>query len=128
LGAGGTIGAGFAGFFGGLIYGFAAASQPGIAAISVLLVVLCVSIAVALIGGAGVAFGIMLGKRLGGGAWWASAIGGAAGGFFVGAAVKLLGLDAFSLLLGRSPQGITGPTEGAILGAAVGLAAWLAFR
>jgi hypothetical protein len=42
--------------------------------------------------------------------------------------VKLLGLDAFTLLFGHSPAGITGATEGLVLGAAVGLAAWLAFR
>ena len=61
LGAAGTIGGGVAGFFGGLFYGFAGASQPlqpGMGAISVLLVLLCLTILVALIGGAGVAFGI----------------------------------------------------------------------
>jgi hypothetical protein len=42
--------------------------------------------------------------------------------------VKLLGLDAFNLLLGRSPGDITGPAEGLLLGAAVGLGAGLAMR
>jgi hypothetical protein len=46
----------------------------------------------------------------------------------VGAVVKLLGVDAFSLLIGRSPGDITGPMEGAIIGAFVGLGAWLASR
>ena len=131
LGAAGTIGGGMAGFVGGLIYGFAGASrplQPGVGAISVLLVILCVTIAVALIGGAGVSFGVALGRRLGGRSWWANVAGGGLGGLIVGAAVKLLGLDAFTLLFGHSPAGITGAMEGALLGAAVGLAAWLAFR
>jgi DNA-binding winged helix-turn-helix (wHTH) protein len=131
LGVAGTIGGGMAGFFGGLIYGFADASQPlqpGVAAISVLLVILCVTIAVALIGGAGVSFGIALGRRLMGREWWASTVGGALGGLIIGAAVKLLGLDAFTLLFGHSPAGITGASEGALLGGAVGFAAWLAFR
>lgn len=131
LGAGGTIGGGMAGLLGGLIYGFAAASQPlqaGVGALSELLVILCVTIAVALIGAAGVSFGIATGKRLGSGEWWPFAAGGALGGLIVGAAVKLLGLDAFTLLFGRSPAGITGASEGALLGGAVGLAAWLAFR
>lgn len=131
FGAAGTVGGGMAGFFGGLIYGFAAASQPqqpDVGGISVLLVILCVTIAVALIGGAGVSFGIVLGRRFAGRDWWASAGGGAAGGLVVGAAVKLLGLDGFTLLFGHSPQGITGATEGALLGGAVGLAAWLAYR
>jgi DNA-binding winged helix-turn-helix (wHTH) protein len=131
LGAAGTIGGGMAGFIGGLIYGFAGASQPvqaKVGAMSVLLVILCVTIAVALIGGAGVSFGIVLGRRFGGRTWWASLAGGALGGLVVGAAVKLLGLDAFTLLFGHSPAGITGASEGALLGAAVGLSAWLAFR
>ena len=44
----------------------------------------------------------------------------------IGAIVKLLGVDAFNLLFGRSPAGITGALEGTVLGAAVGLGAWLA--
>src|SRR3982750_2576178 len=55
--AGGTIGGGIAGFVGGLFYGFVGASQPlapGMGAISVLLVLLCATILVALIGAAGV--------------------------------------------------------------------------
>jgi len=42
--------------------------------------------------------------------------------------VKLLGIDAFNLLLGQSPGDITGPMEGLLLGAAVGVAALLAHR
>jgi DNA-binding winged helix-turn-helix (wHTH) protein len=131
LGVAGTIGGGMAGFLGGLIYGFAGASQPlqaGVGAMSVLLVILCVTIAVALIGGAGVSFGIAIGRRVAGRDWWASTAGGALGGLIIGAAVKLLGLDAFTLLFGHSPAGITGASEGALLGGAVGLAVWLAFR
>jgi DNA-binding winged helix-turn-helix (wHTH) protein len=129
LGAAGTIGGGVAGFFGGLFYGFAGASQPlqpGMGAISILLVLLCLTILVALMGGAGVAFGIAA-AGLARARFWLVA-GGAIGGLLIGAIVKLLGLDAFTLLIGRSPGEITGPFEGAILGAAVGLGAWLASR
>jgi hypothetical protein len=42
--------------------------------------------------------------------------------------VKLLGLDAFSLLLGQSPGDITGAGEGALLGGATGPAGWFAAR
>lgn len=127
LGAGGTVGGGVAGFFGGLFYGFAGASQPlqpGMGAISVLLVILCLTIAVALIGAAGVSYGIAAAgfssdRRLG-------IVGGALGGLAVGAIVKLIGIDAFALLIGRSPGDITGPLEGVLIGAAVGLGAWLA--
>lgn len=131
LGAAGTIGGGIAGFVGGGIYGFAAASTPvqgGVGGISVLLVILCVTIAAALMGGAGVSFGIVLGNRLAGRTWWGVIGGGALGGLIVGAVVKLLGVDAFTLLIGHSPAGITGAREGLLLGAAVGLSAWLAFR
>jgi DNA-binding winged helix-turn-helix (wHTH) protein len=127
MGAAGTIGGGLSGFIGGLLYGFIGASQPlqpGMGAASVLLVLLSVTVLVALLGGAGVAFGIALTRRLG--AW--SIAGGAAGGLLVGASVKLLGLDAFSLLVGQSPGDITGAFEGFMIGAAVGLAAWLARR
>lgn len=129
LGASGTAGGAFAGLLGGLFYGFAAAAMPlapGTGATSVLLVLLAVTTSVALIGGAGVSFGIAaagLAARPFG--LWTIA-GGAAGGLAVGAFVKLLGLDAFELLLGRSPGDITGAAEGAVLGAAVGLGAWLA--
>jgi len=131
LGAAGMIGAGFAGFIGGLIYGFAGASQPlqpGLGAISVLLVILCLTIAVALIGGAGVAFGIAIGRKLGGADLRWIVGGGAMGGLVVGAVVKLLGVDAFNLLFGRSPAGMTGAMEGFLIGAAVGLGTWLAYR
>jgi hypothetical protein len=92
------------------------------------LVILCLTIAVALMGAAGVSFGIALSRRWAGRAWHWSVTGGAAGGLIVGAVVKLLGIDAFNLLFGRSPAGMTGAMEGLLIGAAVGLGAWLAHR
>jgi DNA-binding winged helix-turn-helix (wHTH) protein len=131
LGSAGTVGGGIAGLLGGIFYGFAGASQPlepGMGAISVLLVLVCLTELVALIGGAGVGFGIaaagLVTRQLG---RWAI-VGGAVGGLVVGAAVKLLGLDAFTLLFGRSPGDITGPMEGVLLGGAVGLGTWAAGR
>jgi len=129
LGAGGTIGGGLAGLVGGLIYGFAGASQPlqpGMGAVSVLLVLVCVTVLMALLGGAGVGFGIAAAGHGRAGYW--QVVGGAVGGLLVGAVTKLLGLDAFNLLLGRSPGDITGAGEGLLLGAAVGTGAWLASR
>jgi hypothetical protein len=123
LAAAGTVGGGIAGFIGGLIYGFVGASQPlapGMGAVSVLLVLLCVTILVALMGGAGVALGIAISTRFGGRFW--PIAGGATGGFVIGAIVKFLGLDAFNLLIGRSPGDITGPMEGVIVGGAIGVA------
>ena len=129
LGGAGTIGAGVAGMIGGLFYGFAGASQPlapGIGAASVLLVLLWLTIAAALMGGAGVSFGIAAAGFAPTREW--SIVGGALGGLAVGGVAKLLGLDAFNLLLGRSPGDITGAAEGALLGGAVGLGTWLGSR
>lgn len=131
LGAAGTVGGGLAGLIGGLIYGFAGASQPlqpGMGVISVLLVLLWLTTLVALMGGVGVAFGIAAATHWAGRFGPSSIVGGALGGLLVGAIVKLLGIDAFSLLVGQSPGNITGAMEGAIVGAAVGLGAWLASR
>jgi DNA-binding winged helix-turn-helix (wHTH) protein len=131
FGLAGVVGGGIAGVIGGLFYGFAGASQPlapGMGAISVLLVLLALTILVALIGAFGVAFGIAGSLFASGriGPW--SVAGGALGGLIVGAFVKLLGLDAFTLLFGRSPGDITGAFEGFLLGGAVGLGTWLATR
>jgi DNA-binding winged helix-turn-helix (wHTH) protein len=129
LGGAGTIGAGIAGLIGGLFYGFVGASQPlgpGTGAASVLLVLLWLTMAAALMGGAGVSFGIAASGFAPACHW--SIVGGALGGMVVGGVVKLLGLDAFNLLLGRSPGDITGAAEGAMLGGAVGFGAWLGSR
>lgn len=127
-GLAGTAGGGVAGVVGGLFYGFAAAAQPGqgAGAASVLLVLLCITTLLALIGGAGVAFGIAAAGLADDRRWMVA--GGAGGGLVVGAAVKLLGLDAFNLLFGRAPGDMTGAAEGALLGGAVGLGAWLGGR
>ena len=126
LGVAGTAGGGVAGLVGGLIYGFAAASPPSVGGISVLLVLTAITGLIGLLGGAGVAFGIAAADFAPSRAWHWSMLGGAVGGILVGAIVKLLGIDAFNLLLGRAPDGITGAAEGAILGGAIGLGAWLA--
>jgi len=119
-GAGGGL---LAGLIGGLGYGFAAAvAQPG-EGLSIVLVLILITALVAALGAGGVACGIAA-AGFGAGRQGSSIIaGGAAGGLIVGAIVKLLGLDAFELLVGRSPGDITGAGEGALLGAAVGLAA-----
>jgi DNA-binding winged helix-turn-helix (wHTH) protein len=129
LGGAGTMGAGVAGLLGGLFYGFLAASQPpapGAGGASVLLVLLWLTLAAALTGGAGVSFGIAAAGFAPARPW--SIAGGALGGLAVGGVVKLLGLDAFNLLLGRAPGDITGGGEGLLLGASVGLGAWLGGR
>jgi DNA-binding winged helix-turn-helix (wHTH) protein len=128
LGGAGMIGGGAAGALGGLFYGLAGAAQSPQGALSVLAVLACITLLLGLVGGAGVGFGVAAtGWRSGRLGPW-SVVGGAAGGLLVGAVVKLLGLDAFNLLLGQSPGDITGAPEGALLGGAVGLGVWLASR
>lgn len=128
VGAAGTAGGGIAGAIGGLIYGFAATAQPVVGAISVLLVLLSVTTLVALIGGAGVGFAIATSELAKTRNWSWFVIAGAGGGLLTGAVAKMLGVDAFVLLLGHSPGPITGAMEGMILGAATGSGAWLSTR
>jgi DNA-binding winged helix-turn-helix (wHTH) protein len=121
---GGAIGGALAGLIGGLIYALGGAAQ-GIGAISALLVLLCITGLVALIGAAGVSFGIATARRSTGRPSHWDVVGGVLGGLIVGAGVKLLGTDAVELLFGQSPGDITGAAEGAVLGGVIGAAAWL---
>ena len=125
LGAAGMIGSGLGGILVGLFYGATSAFeplQPGMGAVSVLLVLVCLTILLGLAAGAGVGLGIAAAAAAAprSAAW--SLVGGAAGGLLVGGLVKLIGLDAFNLLLGQSPGNVTGASEGALLGGATGLA------
>jgi DNA-binding winged helix-turn-helix (wHTH) protein len=131
LGGAGMAGGGVAGALIGLFYGFGAAPEPlqaGVGAASVLIVMICISLALGLIAGGGVAFGIAAAGFAPGRRWLWSVVGGAGGGLVIGAFGKLIGLDAFNLLFGQSPGAITGAPEGALIGGAVGLGAWLATR
>jgi len=125
LGLAGAIGGTVAGILGGLFYGFAGAAQ-GMGAISALLVLVAITGVVAFLGGVGVSFGIAAARFAPYRPWQWCIIGGAFGGLLVGAIVKLLGVDTLNLLFGQSPGDITGPSEGGLLGAAIGFAAWLA--
>jgi len=126
----GTLGSGIAGVLGGLCYGLISTSQPqaDVGSVSLLLVLVSLTGLLALVGGAGVSLGIASAARITGGinAW--SVLGGAAGGFVVGTVVKLLGHDALLLLLGIPPVDFAGAMEGAMLGAAAGLATVLAVQ
>jgi DNA-binding winged helix-turn-helix (wHTH) protein len=131
LGGAATIGGALAGMIGGIFYGFLGASQPlasGPGATSVLAVLVALTAILAMVGAAGVGFGIAVASVASGrvGPW--NIVGGAVGGLIIGAFVKLLGLDAFNLLFGQAPADFTGAAEGVLLGAAVGLGAWLANR
>jgi len=126
-GSAGTLGGAAAGAVGGLVYGFAAASSS-VGALSVLVVLLIVTMLVAALGAAGVSFAIATSAfaKTRSPTWLILA--GAAGGLFVGAFGKLLGHDAFTLLVGRSPGEITGGLEGLLVGAATGVGSWFALR
>lgn len=129
LGIAGILGGGLAGVIGGLFYGFAAALHPlapAMGATSVLFVLLALTTLVALLGAAGVALGIAAAAFSPNRLW--TIAGGALGGLVIGGIVKLLGLDAFTLLIGHSPGDITGPFEGMLIGGAVGFGVWLSGR
>ncbi|KQY96545.1 transcriptional regulator [Brevundimonas sp. Root1423] len=127
----GMIGGGAAGVLGGLFYGLIVAAQPlqsGMGAVSIILVLICLTAAVGILGGGGVGLGIAGGTMSPGRPWLGSTLGGAVGGMMIGGLVKLIGSDAFSLLFGQSPGEITGAFEGALLGGAIGFGVWLGPR
>jgi DNA-binding winged helix-turn-helix (wHTH) protein len=124
LAGAGVVGGGLAGLLGGIVYGFMGAGQNGAGGASVVLVLTALCVLVSLVGAAGVSLGIAAALVRGGGWLW-HVCGGALGGLLIGGIAKLLGLDAFDLLLGTSPGNITGALEGAGLGGAVGLGVWL---
>lgn len=126
LGSTGTIGGAIAGAVGGLIYGFAASSQSTVGSLSVLLVLLCVTMLVAIVGAAGVSFAIATSAFAQARSLSWLTVAGAGGGLVVGAFGKMLGHDVFSLLVGKAPSGITGAMEGLLIGASVGLGTWFA--
>jgi DNA-binding winged helix-turn-helix (wHTH) protein len=124
IGGGGALGGIVAGLLGGLFYGLGLVYAPGDAgmgALSMLLVLIAINIIIGGVGGLGVSVGMAIAivfkdsKKI-----W-TVIGAAFGGLAVGSLTKLLGMDAFNLLFGVVPEGITGGVEGAVLGAAVGL-------
>ncbi len=120
----GTAGSGMAGLVGGVLYGLALAQSEGPGALgsaSIVLVMMALASLLGILGGFGVSLGLATARVLvPSNRFWQ--VGGAAvGGMVIGTMAKLLGVDAFNLLLGRTPAGITGGLEGAVLGAAVGL-------
>lgn len=130
LGGAGAAGGAVAGLLGGIVYGLVGISDPLQAggAASALLVMICITALVGLLGGAGVGLGIGAAVVALGRCGALTILGAGAGGLMVGAMVKLIALDAFGLLLGRSPGAITGASEGAVLGVAVGTGLWLAAK
>lgn len=126
MGRAGLIGGGAAGLVGGVVYGLAGVTEGAGGAASGLLVLAGLTAVVGMIGGAGVGFGVgattIVSKRPEPWFW----LGGALGGLAVGAVVRLVGLDAFSLLFGAAPTAMTGAGEGVLLGAAIGTGVWTA--
>lgn len=126
IGAAGIVGGGIAGVLGGLFYGFGVGTGTMMGGTSVLFVLLAINMIVGLIAGAGVGAGIAAAEFAPDERWYWTVLGGAASGLLTGSMARLVGLDAFALLLGQSPGDMTGASEGVTLGAAVGLAVWIA--
>lgn len=131
-GIGATIGGGASGLVGGLMLSAGLATAESVTAVQAMtLITVLVSLGVFIgsIGALGVGFGMVAAShityrhsRL-----W-SVVGGAVGGAIVGGSAKLLGVDTLRALFGKSPTGITGAFEGAIIGAGVSLGAVLTGR
>ncbi|HYJ30589.1 MAG TPA: transcriptional regulator [Allosphingosinicella sp.] len=120
---GGTTGGALAGAAGGLVYGVAAASGPGVPEVggsSIVALLVALGAIVGALGGLGVSLGLAAASEASA-APWLRVAGAALGGSAIGAASSMLGVDAFGLLLGAAPVGITGGAEGAALGAALAL-------
>ena len=116
-----AAGGALAGLLGGLLYGSVLALSPqgqGLGTLSVLLVMVALSVAVGVAGAGCVGLGLAAGGRYGRSAVWMLA-GATAGGWLVGGLTRLLGSDAFTLLVGQAPAGTTGGLEGAVIGFAV---------
>lgn len=127
--AGGAV----AGLLGGMFYGFGLASpETGLGTLSTLLVLISLNVIVGATGGLGVGLGLatsgLVGRRRPKLMPVCRIIGATVGGMFVGGLVRLLGVDAFNLLLGTAPDGITGGREGAILGFLVTTGAFVGWR
>lgn len=124
----GVMGAALAGMAGGALYGASAAVAGVLGAqqlLSLLLVLLSITTLIALLAGAVLslalsAVSLWRGRTL----FWLLAAGGIAGAA-TGAFVSLLLQESLVLFFGRSPNQITGATEGFWLGLAAGLSYWL---
>ncbi|MGA0545401.1 winged helix-turn-helix domain-containing protein [Brevundimonas sp. VNH65] len=120
-----SVGGLIAGLIGGIGYGLVGLGAES-GGVSTLAVLACLTGGVGLMGGAGVGLGLAA-ADFGTARLTSRAILGAGlGGLATGAAVRLIGMDAFTLLFGQAPARITGAFEGLLLGAAVGAAAWRA--
>lgn len=114
-----AFGGAVAGLTGGLLYGSVLAWSPpaqSLGTLSVLLVLLALCVAVGFAGALGVGLGLGAGRRFGAAGMLAGA---ALGGLLVGGSTRLLGADAFALLVGHAPAGTTGGLEGAAIGLAL---------
>jgi hypothetical protein len=103
-----------------------ARQAPAIEAASLMFVLITLGAFIGGVGGFGVSFGMVAASHITyrHSRWW-SVVGGAAGGASVGGITNLLGVDIIRSVFGRSPSGITGALEGAVIGAGVTLGAVL---
>lgn len=126
MGRAGLVGGGAAGVIGGVVYGVAGVANDAGGALSGLLVLAALTAVIGMLGGAGVGFGAGLAAFAARRPGPFLLLGSAVGGSVVGAAVRLAGLDTFSLLFGSLPTAMTGGGEGLVLGAAIGAGLWIA--
>jgi DNA-binding winged helix-turn-helix (wHTH) protein len=117
----GTLGGAAAGLLVGVVYGLGLAYTPaagGLGVLTVMLVIVALNMAAGLAGGLGVSVGLAAGPLAGSNRAWTVAAA-AATGFVFGGLFKMLGTDAFDVIFGSTPRGITGALEGGAIGLAV---------
>lgn len=119
--ASGLVGGAIAGILVGLLYGTFATGPGGGGALSAMIVMIAIAAGCAAIAARGIALGAHLANRWLSPGPWAVLAGTVLGGIVTGAAGRMLMLDGLGLLLGEAQLRVTGPLEGAAMGAAIGL-------
>ena len=113
-----TLGGLLAGMAGGIFYGILGTSG-GVAGLATILLL---TMALAVLGGAGIGCGMALASLLRGERHWSVILGGAAGGVVVGGLGSELALHGMEALTGVMPPRVTGLFEGLVLGGAAAAA------
>ena len=123
-----ALGGALAGAMMAVFYTFAASAPSGSGAsagVSLLVVMVAICAGIAAVAAMGIALGIEIADRFAALRQYGPIVGGAIGGFVTGGLGNLVGTDAFGLLVGRAPLGVSGALEGLCFGAAIGLLLFL---
>ena len=121
-----TFGGALAGLLIGTTYGTFAAAPASGNVLSALLVLSLAGVLSGAVAAGGIGLGLVIAQRLLGSSVFADFFCAVIGGGAIGMVGRMMTLDGFALFVGAGPVAMTGPIEGAFMGAviAVGLALW----